>query len=511
MPKVSGSRGYRLDWEREPWAIGWLTSYAEDQSKGYCKVCKSAMRAHAGDLQKHSATSTHNNNMSALPTGQQTLPFKPKMSEMQKDKDLRLAVFIAMHSAIQSSDHLCEILKVVGEGSVLENGKLHRTKCGNLIKYVIAPSLLEELITDLGNRCYSVIVDESTDVSVVKYLCVCIKYFSEKEASVVTRYLGLIALENGTANVLYGSLKNFLDAIGITVTNCIGLGTDGASALCGKNHSLYTLLKEDCPDLILIKCICHSLNNASSSASEALPSSVEFLCKEVYNWFSNSSNRKIEYQKLFNLINTGEDSREFRKFVQLSTTRWLARYNAVKVILEQWLELKTYFNLIVQKERCYTLRIVNEMLHDDTNYLYFVFLKPILAEVNNINLLFQGDNIDTGRAHDDLVSLLKLLGSKVLKPTFVNGNTRELIEAFDNDLAFLPVDRVDFGAEYYRELRSCNVTAEQKRNLELRACSYLKKLCSEIAKRVTHHLDVISKLKFLSPAVCLSQTRPALN
>lgn len=169
---------------------GWLTRCQKDESKAYCKVCKISLRSHSGDLQKHAATSTHQKSMSVLPTGQKTLPFKPELSQIEKDKDLRLAVYIAMHSSVQSIDHLCEILKVVGNGTPLEKTRLHRTKCGNLIKYVIAPSLLEELIEDLGEKCYSLIVDESTDVSVVKYLCVCIKYFSEKQVKVVTRYLG---------------------------------------------------------------------------------------------------------------------------------------------------------------------------------------------------------------------------------------------------------------------------------------------------------------------------------
>lgn len=119
--------------------------------------------------------------------------------------------------------------------------------------------------------------------------------------------------------------------IGLNINNLIGLGTDGANNLCGKNHSLYTLLKENNLNLKLIKCVCHSINNANSKASEQLPANLDFMCKEIYNWFSVSSFRRIEFSKLHMLINNDKQSHQFQK---LSATRWLLRYNVVKIILE---------------------------------------------------------------------------------------------------------------------------------------------------------------------------------
>ena len=53
----------------------------------------------------------------------------------------------------------------------------------------------------------------------------------------------------------YEHVKAFFDESGIDLKLCFGLGTDGTSNLCGCNHSLYTLMKKDNPDLILIKCV----------------------------------------------------------------------------------------------------------------------------------------------------------------------------------------------------------------------------------------------------------------
>ncbi|CAI6347130.1 unnamed protein product [Macrosiphum euphorbiae] len=199
----------------------------------------------------------------------------------KKTIDLKLAVYIATHSSIMSVDHLGEILKLTGKNTPFAN---LRTKCSSLIKYVLEPSLLEDLVKDIGTSCFSIIVDESTDVSVFEYLCICIKYFSFKDESVNLQFLGIIEVISCTADSLYSYIYDYMQDIGLDLKNLIGIGTDGANNLCGKYNSLFTRLKQISPKLQIVGCICHSLNNAVSKASEKFPSSIDYLCREVYNW-----------------------------------------------------------------------------------------------------------------------------------------------------------------------------------------------------------------------------------
>jgi hypothetical protein len=83
---------------------------------------------------------------------------------------------------------------------------------------VIAPSLYASLIEDIGDSGYSLIVDESTDVYTVKYLCIPIKFYSE---------------------VLYSATKQYSGKSNLKISNLLGIGTDGANSLCGaKSFSL---------------------------------------------------------------------------------------------------------------------------------------------------------------------------------------------------------------------------------------------------------------------------------
>ena len=73
-----------------------------------------------------------------------------------KKADISLAVHIASHTNIQSIGHLGEMLSELGNGSVLQDLRLHRTKCSSLILNVIAPALSLEIVAEIGNAPYSI-------------------------------------------------------------------------------------------------------------------------------------------------------------------------------------------------------------------------------------------------------------------------------------------------------------------------------------------------------------------
>lgn len=72
-----------------------------------------------------------------------------------------------------------------------------------------------------------------------------------------------------------------------------GIGTDNASVMVGINNGVYQLLKREVPHLVLIRCVCHSIQLATSAAmAECLPRNLDFLVRETYNWFSRSTSRR---------------------------------------------------------------------------------------------------------------------------------------------------------------------------------------------------------------------------
>lgn len=160
--------------------IGWLQ---QDSDRAYCSVCKLSLRAHKTDLVNHSKKQKHKLNYSKnKPVGSQTTLTNIKViSNDTKRSELIIAAFIAVHSSIKVVDHLSDMLnkefRPVKSVSGSSDIKIHRTKCSMLVQNVIGATLKEQLVADIGDSSnYSLIIDESTDVSVHKYLCLCIRY-----------------------------------------------------------------------------------------------------------------------------------------------------------------------------------------------------------------------------------------------------------------------------------------------------------------------------------------------
>ena len=84
--------------------------------------------------------------------------------------------------------------------------------------------------------------------------------------------------------------------------------------------------------------------------------------------------------------------------VQLVKIRWLAWSKAIDVILGQWVELKTHFANHIRtapaSEKSTIGRKVNDCFQNESNRLLLLFLKPITAELNKLNLDFQANNAE---------------------------------------------------------------------------------------------------------------------
>lgn len=261
-----------------------------------------------------------------------------------------------------------------------------------------------------------------------------------------------------------------------------------------KNKSLYTFLKKENSQLLLIKCTCHSLHLCCSKASSEIPRNSDFLIKEIYNYFSHSPLRKLLYKRAFDLINTGVDSNNFRKLVQISGTRWLSYGAAVKRILEQWVELKHHFSLISTVENDKGAQNIYNELCDEKNQLFLIFINPIINKMNNLNLEFQSDHMDAGSMHEQIFSTILVLSSKIFKPSILNNmeNLDNLLNklkaAMDLADSFLSLDAIDYGAEFEIELNNIDMELDQEKILKENCFVYLKRLLKEMLNRLPENM-----------------------
>jgi hypothetical protein len=177
--------------------------------------------------------------------------------------------------------------------------------------------------------------------------------------NIISAYLDMPVLSACNAAAITESVKNTLSLHDIPLKKLVGIGTDNASVMVGVNNGVVAQLRKHVPNLVLVHCLCHSLQLAVSAASsETLPRNLEYLISETYNWFSRSSGRQLAYHQLYALLNDGDNPLHM---VQACETRWLSIEPAVTRIVDQWLKLRTHFDLARQAEKCYLTDTLSNM------------------------------------------------------------------------------------------------------------------------------------------------------
>lgn len=469
------------------------------------------LKAHKKDLVSHAKTDKHKNatnrEKSAKATKPISLIYKPVLPESTKIAELKVAAFIAEHCSLLTVDHLINILPQLDPSSdALKNLKIHRTKCSMLIKNVLGPSMLDALIEEIGDYPFSIIIDESTDHSTQKVLCVMVRFFSHSARQVVTTFYRIIKIIECDAKSVHGSIVNQLKKDGLKIENMVGIGVDGANVMVGKHNSVTAILKKELPDLIIVKCVSHSLHLCAEKAAELLPRQLEFLVRETHNWFSYSPKRLDNYKKLYETMN---DNKYPKKIQGLSGTRWLARYQAITTILEEWEELKLLFSIAKSDDKCYMAEQLYDIMTRLPYKAFLIFLKNELKNVTQLNLLFQSDNVEPTKLFDDLFLLYKNLLRQLVIPSQLEKLVdSELIE-FNFKEHLMHTASMYFGYEFQNFSQELEVN--DLSDVRERCKNFLCCLAEQIQKRLPDNLSVLKIAADLHPKVATSQVKPDIK
>ncbi|KAH7959864.1 hypothetical protein HPB49_014427 [Dermacentor silvarum] len=289
------------------------------------------------------------------------------------------------------------------------------SKCASVIKNVIGPHFKANLAQDIGDSYYSLIIDESTDVTVATFLAISIIYHSVTNSTIVTTFLNLFTFEVCTADRIVVAVKSTLLEYFLNMERIRGIATENASVMTGINNGVHRKLKGEALHLVLIHRVCHSLQLATLAATvEALPRKLEYLISEKYNLFTRSPARQIAYKKLYGLINDGDEP---LKIVQVCRTRWLSLEIAVSRIVDQWTELKAHFEIARRTKKYYAAEVLCGMYENQINLGYLLFLRPIVTDAQKVNKAFEAKDADQTKLLKGLVTLFLSLVLKFLIPT----------------------------------------------------------------------------------------------
>lgn len=193
------------------------------------------------------------------------------------------------------------------------------------------------MVEKMQSQIFSLIIDETTDISTEKCLVIVVRQFDTLKGKTKDAFFKLVQPPDGTGESISNTLLSTLEENNIPLKNFIGISTDNASSMVGRHSGVSTLLKRKLPQIFHIGCVCHSINLINSSSLKCVPIEVENLLRNIFNYFK-SSKRQSDFQELQSIFDVPE-----HKILRLSDTRWLSFESVANRILEQWVALQHYF------------------------------------------------------------------------------------------------------------------------------------------------------------------------
>lgn len=498
---------FRKQWLKDDSLKDWIVPVAADVSKAFCKFCKCDIKAKYQDLKQHAKSKKH---LKACPFTERTLDsFITVKNSETAELEASISTFLCCHSAISNCDHLVDLCKRnLTANKTVSEMRMHRTKCTHIIRNSLYEHFKADLRQDIGDGRFSILIDESTDITVHKLLGISIIYYSMSKNKVVSTFLELTELTNCDAEHIAIAIKNVLISLKLSLKNLLAIGTDNASVMIGINKGVHAQLKVEIPSLILIKCVCHSIQLAvSQSSADSLPRHLNFLITETHKWFSHSSNRQNQYNTLYQTLNDGTSPLKIPKECQ---TRWLSIQPAVQRILEQWLELKAHFEVSRLSEKCYTAEVLYGMYSDEKNLAFLLFLSPILTEAQKVNKLFESQNIEKVKLLNDLIMLIKSIAKKLVLPTCNIDLLNSDIEEYLDPKPYLGY-RFELKIQELKELKK--LTNTDKTCIRETCCDFLLTLYKQLKQRLPDNIKVLQNVSCFSvnnmlqpvkdkPAIC---------
>jgi hypothetical protein len=132
----------------------------------------------------------------------------------------------------------------------------------------------------LQTSLFSVLVDESRDISIKEQMAIVVR-FVNKKGEVIEHFLGIKHVKDTTSESLKKALVDMLSDHGLVVANIRGQGYDGASNMRGEFNGLQKLIRDENPFAFYIHCFAHQLQLVVVAVSKCCSSIEDFLLCDV--------------------------------------------------------------------------------------------------------------------------------------------------------------------------------------------------------------------------------------
>jgi len=311
-----------------------------------------------------------------------------------------------------------EAIKRVTFSEVPRHNKLTSPDIQKDITQAAAEEITNVIIKDLDNSLFSILIDESRDISIKEQMAVVLRYVNNN-GHIIERFLGIQHVRNTTASSLKAVIEALFSKHGLSISRLRGQGYDGSSNMRGEFNGLKALILNSNPSAYYVHCFAHRFQLTLVAVTKK-----HNEVGDVFNFISSIINivgasckrmkviREKQYARIIEGLENGEISsgRGLNKKTSLrryGDTRWGSHNVTIIHILVMFSSVLDVLEIIREDVMNSDQRTEAVVLTDIMELFNFVFmlhcLRMILAVTNEFSQTLQRKDQDIENA----MSLLK--------------------------------------------------------------------------------------------------------
>lgn len=199
--------------------------------------------------------------------------------------------------------------------------------CGGFIRKIICDRVNE-------SKWFSVLADETTDISGKEQLSVCLRYLMKVDTKyeVCESFLDFIKVDDLTGRGLASTIIAALKENGLDLTCMIGQGYDGAAAMSGHFNGVQAVVREEYPKCLYVHCSAHVLNLAlcHSCQVQSIRNCIGVVTS--IGTFIRGSAQRLEI--LINILKKKPSEKRCQTMISMCATRWVENHDGLLRFLD---------------------------------------------------------------------------------------------------------------------------------------------------------------------------------
>ncbi|CAH1103847.1 unnamed protein product [Psylliodes chrysocephalus] len=247
----------------------------------------------------------------------------------------------------------------------------------------IAGKLLKTKVISnvIRNGYFSVLADETSDISGIEQLSIGLRYFDKESQKVREDFIGFEPLSAMDANSIAKVILDTLKSSGLDLNNLVGQGYDGCSVMAGKENGVAARICQMYPKAQFFHCASHKLNlvlhdlNAVADVRNAIG-----IIKNVIKFFRDSPLRRVLIPNI----------------PMLCETRWSEKHKSIRIFSEKYINIVNALSQLCSFGNSNTRQLSNQLLYSlkNSNFIvslyviakYSVILEPLTNILQGVDI-----------------------------------------------------------------------------------------------------------------------------